>query len=165
MPRKRTSYDPGHIPKYLVVVDDTPECDRAIVYAARRSARVGGRLVMLAIIETEDREGQTLFGVADVMREEAEAEARAKLDQAGDRVMKLTHTEPQLITRQGPAATAVVSLIEEDQDIAILVLAAGTGKDGPGPLVSSLARTAGSFAIPVALVPGQLSDDEIEALA
>ncbi|KAF0129598.1 MAG: hypothetical protein FD152_2185 [Xanthobacteraceae bacterium] len=49
--------------------------------------------------------------------------------------------------------------------MSILILAAGAGKEGPGPLVSSLARTAGSYPIPVAIVPGQLSDEEIEALA
>ena len=44
------------------------------------------------------------------------------------------------------------------------MLAAGTGKDGPGPLVASFALTAGEYPIPVALVPGHLSDEEIDAL-
>jgi hypothetical protein len=44
-----------------------------------------------------------------------------------------------------------------------LVLAAGTGKEGPGPLVSNLAKTAGTFPIPVAVVPGHLSDEDIDA--
>ena len=43
------------------------------------------------------------------------------------------------------------------------ILAAGTGKEGPGPLVSNLAKTAGTFPIPVAIVPGHLSDDDIDA--
>jgi hypothetical protein len=45
------------------------------------------------------------------------------------------------------------------------VLAAGTGKEGPGPLITNLAKTAATFPIPVAIVPGQLSDDDIEAMA
>ena len=59
----------------------------------------------------------------------------------------------------------LVKLIEEDADIGILVLAAGTGKDGPGPLISNLAKTVATFPIPVAIVPGQLSDDDLAAMA
>jgi hypothetical protein len=46
------------------------------------------------------------------------------------------------------------------------VLAAGTGREGPGPLVSALAgKSSASFPIPVAIVPGHLEDEEIDALA
>jgi hypothetical protein len=165
MARRRTSYDAGHTPKFLVVVDETAECDRAILFAARRVARTGARLVMLAVAETPTGEDQSLFGVGHVMRAEAHAEARAKLDACADLVLGLLGTEPELVTREGKLADAIVGLIDEDPDISILVLAAGAGKDGPGPLVTGLARSAGSFPIPVAIVPGELSDDEISALA
>ena len=63
------------------------------------------------------------------------------------------------MTRPGPL------LIDEDEDIFILVLAAGTDTEGPGPLVATIGRTAGDFPIPVAIVPGHLSDEEIDALS
>ena len=40
-----------------------------------------------------------------------------------------------------------------------------TGAEGPGPLVATIGRAAGDFPIPVAIVPGHLSDDEIDALS
>ncbi|WP_296578206.1 universal stress protein [Phreatobacter sp.] len=165
MTRKREAYQSGHTPKFMVVIDDSQECDRAIVFAARRASRTGHRLQMLAVVEPRIGDGQALFGVADVMRAEAHADARAKLDAAADRAMKLVGVEPELVVREGTLAEAILAQIEDDPDISILVLAASAGKDGPGPLVSSLARTAGSYPIPVAIVPGQLSDDEIAALA
>ena len=67
MSSKRRSYEPGHKPKFLVVIDDSPECDRAVYYASRRAARIGGGVVMLNVIETTDRNQQWL-GVADIMR-------------------------------------------------------------------------------------------------
>ena len=67
-----------------------------------------------------------------------------------------------MVIREGVAAEEMLKLIDEDADIGILVLAAGTGKEGPGPLVTNLAKTAGTFPIPVALVPGHLSDEDIE---
>jgi hypothetical protein len=63
------------------------------------------------------------------------------------------------------ALVGINQLIDEDADIGILVLAAGTGKEGPGPLISNLAKTVATFPIPVAIVPGQLSDDDLEAMA
>ena len=68
-----------------------------------------------------------------------------------------------MVIREGGTAEEIVRLIEEDADIGILVLAAGTGKEGPGPLVATSAKTAGTFPIPVAIVPGHLSDEEIDA--
>ncbi len=44
------------------------------------------------------------------------------------------------------------------------MLAAGTGKDGPGPLVSGFGATAGEYPIPVAIVPGHLTDEELDAM-
>jgi nucleotide-binding universal stress UspA family protein len=67
------------------------------------------------------------------------------------------------VIREGNTAEEILKLIDEDADIGILVLAAGTGKEGPGPLVSNLGKTAGSFPIPVAIVPGHLSNEEIDA--
>ncbi|MNL85213.1 hypothetical protein D3C87_2134570 [compost metagenome] len=71
--------------------------------------------------------------------------------------------EPEINIREGETASELISLIEEDQDIAILVLAAGSGKEGPGPLVQSLAGRA-LFQIPVTVVPAGLSNDDIDAV-
>jgi hypothetical protein len=69
------------------------------------------------------------------------------------------------VVREGEKAQEILNLIDEDEDIFVLVLAAGTGSEGPGPLVASIGRTAGDYPIPVAIVPGHLSDEEIDALS
>ena len=53
MAQRRRSHEDGHKRKFLVVVDETPECDRAIVYAARRAERTGGAVVMLFVIDDQ----------------------------------------------------------------------------------------------------------------
>ena len=50
--RRRRSYEAGHKPKWLVVIDDTEECDRAVYFAARRASRVGAGVIMLRVIDT-----------------------------------------------------------------------------------------------------------------
>lgn len=163
MIRKRRSYEAGHKPKFLVVVDDTPECDRAIYFASRRCARIGGTVVMCRVIGTKDR-NQQWMGVADIMRQEAQDEARTVLAQAVARARNIAGLSVEQVIREGEVAAEILKLIEEDDDIAILILAAGTGKDGPGPLVTALSKTAGTYPIPVAIVPGHLSDDELDAM-
>jgi nucleotide-binding universal stress UspA family protein len=161
--RRRRSYEAGHTPKWLVVIDDTPECDRAVYFAARRAARVGAGVVMLHVIETHDRNQQWL-GVADIMKAEAHEHANAALEKFAARANGIAGITPERVVREGGISEEILKLIEDDEDIAILVLAAGTGKDGPGPLVSSFGPSAGDYPIPVAIVPGHLTDEELDAM-
>jgi nucleotide-binding universal stress UspA family protein len=164
MSSKRRSYEVGHKPKYLVIIDNTPECDRAVYYAARRAARNESGLVMLRVIEPHDRNQQWL-GVAEVMRAEANEEANTLLTRFAGRVNGVAGITPERAIREGELVPEILGLIEEDQDIATLVLAAGLGKEGPGPLVSGLGKTISSFPVPVTIVPGQLTDDELDSLS
>jgi nucleotide-binding universal stress UspA family protein len=164
MSRRRRSYEAGHKPKFLVIIDDTPECDRALYFASRRAARVGVSVIMLRMIDTHDRNQQWL-GVADIMRAEAHEEAAAMLARAGARANGIAGITPEQVIREGDTAEEILRLIDEDEDISVLVLAAGVDSEGPGPLVASLGSTAGTFPVPIAIVPGHLSDEELDAMS
>ncbi len=162
--RTRRSFETGHRLKLLVVVDETPEADRALYFGARRAARIGAGLVMLKVIELG--ETQVFLGVGDIMKAEAEEEAQALLEKAAARAREIAGVEAEVVMRDGVTAQELVKLVEEDEDISFLVLAAATEGDGPGPLVSSIATKAGlGLPIPVIIVPGDLKDAEIDALA
>ena len=163
MVSKRLSREAGHRRKFLAVVDDTPECERAVAYASRRAKNTGGVVVLLFVIEPGDF--QHWLGVEQIMRDEAMATAKASLDTFATGIREQLGIEPELVVREGTPTEEIYKLIEEDQDIAILVLAAGAGKEGPGPLVSSIAGKNAAFPIPVTVVPLNLSDEEIESLA
>jgi len=164
MSTKRRSYETGHHRKYLVVIDDTEECDRAVYWAAKRASRTGSELVMLRVIEPGERNQQWL-GVADIMKAEQMEAANATLDKFAARALEIAEINPDRVVREGDTAEEIVKLVDDDADIGILVLAAGTGKEGPGPLVTGLAKTAGAFPVPVAIVPGHLNDADLEAMA
>lgn len=163
MSRKRRSYEAGHRPKYLVVIDETPECDRAVYYASRRAARVRAGVVMLRVIAIADRTPQWL-GVADIMQAEQHEEADAMVARYAARANGVAGITPDRVIREGDPAEEILRLIEEDEDITVLVLAAGTEKEGPGPLVASLTKSSGTFPIPLSIVPGHLADDELDAM-
>ncbi len=164
MSRRRRSYETGHKPKLLVVIDDTEECDRAVYYASRRAARIGANVVMLRVIDMHDQSQQWL-GVAGIMRAEAHEEADAQLSKYAARANGIAGITPERVVREGEGAEQVLGLIDEDEDIFLLVLAAGTAPEGPGPLVATIGRTAGGYPIPVTIVPGHLTDEEIDALS
>src|SRR6202161_600722 len=164
MTTKRRSYERGQKPKCLVIVDDTAEWDRAVYYASRWAIRAGGGVVMLRIIETEDQNQQWL-GVAEVMRAEAHDEANAALDRAAGRANGIAAITPERVIREGDPTEQILDVIDKDDDIAMLVLAANPGAEGPGPLITLMAKTVGSFPIPVTIVSGDLSDGDIDALS
>jgi len=163
-PRKRRSYEAGHKPKFLVVLDETEECDRAVYFASRRAARVGAIVIMLRVVEPDYR-NQVWPGVMEIMRAEEQEEARSILKRYVARANEVAGITAEAVVREGDEAQEILGLIEEDEDVAALVLAAGTGKEGSGALVSELAGTAGNYPIPIAIVPGHLTDEQLDALS
>jgi nucleotide-binding universal stress UspA family protein len=164
MTSKRQCFEPGHKPKCLVVVDDTAEWDRAVYYASRWAIRAGGGVVMLRIIAIEDQNQQWL-GVADIMRAEAHEDANAALDRAAGRANGIAGITPERVIREGAPMEQLLEVIEGDSDIAMLVLAANSGPEGPGPLVALLTNAVGTFPIPVTIVSGDLSDADLDAFS
>ena len=99
------------------------------------------------------------------MRAEAHEEAQQMLARAAARANGIAGVTPEQVIREGDTAEEILKLIDEDEDISVLVLAAGISDAGPGPLVSTLGTTAGSFPVPIAIVPGHLSDEDLDAMS
>jgi nucleotide-binding universal stress UspA family protein len=150
--------------KFLVVIDKTPECQVALRFSARRAQHTGGIVTLLCVVQPADF--QQWASVERVMRDEAHQEAERMLHDAAKVVNNIVGAMPELIIREGRTAEEVCALIQEDNAISILVLASGTSKEGPGPLVALVAGpAAGSYPIPVTVVPGALTDEQVDALA
>ena len=147
--------------KFLVVVDKTPECRVAVRFATRRAQHTGGRVTMLCA--AHQAEFQEWRGVEEIMQDDAHQEAERLLHDAAKAVNELSGILPELVILHGPARDCLIELLESDKDISILVLASGTTKEGPGPLVGMVAG--GEYPIPVTIVPGDLSDEAIDSLA
>jgi nucleotide-binding universal stress UspA family protein len=166
--KKRQIYQEGHKRKFLVVVDETPECESALAFAASRAQRTGGHLALLYVIEPGN-EFQHWLGIEEVAREEGHNKARAVFRLFGRKIkaMGFEHLEPEEIVREGDKAEEILKVVEDDQDIGVLVLGASKDPAGPGPLVTTLVsgRHVAHFPVPITVVPGHLSIEEILALA
>ena len=148
---------------FLVVVDTSEEMNVALRFACQRAKNTGGRVALLYVMEPADF--QHWMAVGEKMREERREEAERTLQDLASQVKEITGEIPVLFFREGKAADEIVDLIKEEQKICILVLGAGIGQKGPGPLVTSLAgKLSGKFPIPITVVPGNLTLQEVDAL-
>ena len=147
--------------KFLVVIDKTRECAVALRFATRRAQHTGGRVTLLCAAAPPDF--QQWRGVEEIMRDEPYAEAEGMVHEAAKVVNELSGILPELVILYGLTTECVTQLLKQDKDISILVLASGTAKEGPGPLVSMFSTAV--QAIPVTIVPGNFTDEQIDALA
>ena len=149
---------------FLVVVDETPEHRIAVRYAARRAAHTGGRLALLYV--TEPMELQHFRAIEELARAERREGAEELLQRLCEEIAPIAGAMPIVYIREGRRRDELLALINEEPTISILVLAAGTGTEGPGPLVSTLAgKVAARLRIPITIVPGGLSIEQVDALS
>ena len=129
MAKKRRIFEPGHGRKLMVVVDELPEVEGALFYAAGRVLHAGS-VLLLYVIEPDN---QFWEGVRQVQLEEQTNKARGfrlfrrKLNNEG---YEAVPTEE--VIREGKKLEEIVKQIDEDEDVAVLVLGASKEAAGPG---------------------------------
>ncbi len=146
--------------KFLVVLDDTRECLNAMRFAAMRAAKTGGGVEILSVISPE--EFNHWIGVGEVMRAEARERIEAHFNVFAKWMRDRQGVDPTLVIREGEPVQEILGQIRENPEIGILVLGAGSDKGGPGPLVTQLTKTAGSLPVPITIVPGELSKEQLD---
>lgn len=152
--------------KFLVVVDDSPEFDAALRYAARRARSTGGRVALLRVLQNGSDAHWS--GVRDEIQRELRAEAESLLNRLGEEAAERSGAQPLFLIEEGEIQDAIHKVVRDDLEIKILVLAAGSGVRGPGPLVTAVLKGGGALGgrkLPVTIVPGELTEADIEDLA
>ena len=149
------------MPAYLVVIDESEEGRAALRFAARRAARTGGTVEILALIPPQDF---VQWGaVQAAMEEEARLRAEAMVLQASGAIIEEAGIRPSITVKQGDPVREITEVLKSHEDLAALVLGAAT-EGSPGPLVSHFAGSAGTLPCPLMIVPGNLSDETLDRL-
>ena len=148
---------------YLVVMDETQEARAALRFAARRAARTGGAVEILALIPQQ--EFVQWGGVQAAMEEEARLRAEAMVLQASGAIVEEAGIRPSITVKQGDPVKAVSELLEERDEYR----RPGAGRRGrrrPGTAGQPISRRkAGTLPCPVMIVPGRLSDEALDRLS
>lgn len=150
---------------FLCVVDETEELHQALRYACRRAQSTGGRVALLYVVEPV--EFQHWMAVGHLMEEERREQAEEMLQVVASVVQKLSGAMPVVYLREGKLNEELMKLVveEEGHAFSILVLGASTGGEGPGRLIAHVIKRIGKLPIPITIVPGGLSDEEIDAIS
>lgn len=149
--------------KFLIIADDTPEFMKVLRLASKRAQKVGGSVLMLKIIPPGDF--QHWMSVRDIMEEEAREEAVEALDFYKKEIKRISGTDAECTVREGKPEEVISNIIAEDRDIHLLVLGANVDGD-PGPLIKSFREVLlNELHMPVLVVPGNMTDEEIDKFA
>ena len=148
---------------YLVVIDDSAEARVALRFAARRAAKTNGRIEVLGIVEPQDF--VQFGGVQAAIEEEQRLRIEGVVSAGIGDILDESGVEAKIIVQQGEPVRAVRDFIGERDEVAALVL--GVAPSGnPGPLVANFCGSdAGKLPCPVMLIPGSLSDEQLERLS
>lgn len=147
---------------YLVVIDETPECARALRYAALRAKRTGAQLRLLHVLKP----AQFLQwgGVQADMEAEAAELGQSLLEAHAVEAERITGVRPATSVIRGKPGEAVLAAIEQDRSIRALVLAAAA-RGRPGPLIDFFSgERAGSLPCIVMIVPGGIAPEQLDRL-
>jgi nucleotide-binding universal stress UspA family protein len=148
---------------YLVVIDDSPEARVALRFAARRAAKTEGAVEVLAVVEPQDF--VQWGGVQAAIEEEQRLRIEASVAASVGEIMDAAGITPHIVVRQGDRVSTVRAYVGTRDDIAALVLGAAPSGN-PGPLVADFTgHDAGKLPLPVMIIPGSLSDEQLEALS
>ena len=122
--------DSGEERVFLVVVDDSEEMPVALRFACRRARRMAAGSPCLYVTERADF--QHWASVGDLMRQEAREEGEQLLQKLAGEVYESSGNYPVFYIREGDVREELVSLIEEEPSISILVLAANARQQRSG---------------------------------
>ena len=147
---------------YLVIMDETDEARIALRFAAQRAARTGGAVHIVAVVPKP--EFVAFGGVQATIEEEARARAEVLVTSAAGSLASESGRMPVIAVRQGNGEAVVRDYLAEHPEVSALVLGAAADA-GPGPLVSHFASVAGQLPCPLYIIPGAMSDAELERLS
>ena len=147
---------------YLVVMDETQEAQTALRFASVRARETGGSVHILALVP---RQSFNAFGgVQATIEREALERAEVMANAAAGNIFAESGRMPVIAVRPGSPQEVIRKYLEDHGDIAALVLGAAAN-GSPGPLVTHFAQHAGSLPCPVYVIPGSLSNPQVDAIA
>ncbi|WP_310466896.1 universal stress protein [Sphingomonas sp.] len=155
--------DAGQRRTYLVIIDDSDEARVALRFAARRAAKTNGRVEVLAVVEPQDF--VQWGGVQAAFEEEQRLRIEGVVSASVGEILDESGISASVVVQQGEPVKTVRDYVGTRKEIAALVLGAAPSGH-PGPLVANFTGAdAGQLPCPVMIIPGSLSEEQLEHLS
>ena len=150
--------------KFLIVIDESEELEKAIYFAANRAIHTDGKLSLLYIVDPAVNAQWSRIG--NLIEQEATSEAKKLCRIWSQKIKSRFGIESEVIIKMGDRCEELLKLVEEDKNIRFLVLASSANNEEPGPLIKALTgKKIKYLSIPMVVIPGSLSEKEIDLIA
>jgi len=149
--------------KFLVIVDETKELEKAVYFAAKSAIARGGELLLLYIVNPAIN--AQWARIENLIEQEATSEAKKLCRMWSQKIKSQFDIESDIIIKIGDRVDELLKLVEEDQSIRFLVLASSENSEDPGPLIKILTgKKIKNLNVPLLLIPGSLSKKDIDSI-
>ena len=150
--------------KFLIVIDESEELEKAIYFAANRAIHTEGELSLLYIVDPAVNAQWSR--IENLIEQEATSEAKKLCREWSQKIKSRFGIESEVIIKLGDRSEELLKLVEEDKNIRFLVLASSANNEEPGPLIKALTgKKIKNLFIPMVIIPGSLSEKEIDLIA
>lgn len=151
--------------KFLVCMDDTEHARIALRFACSRAQKRGGAVDVIHVIDTDEVQSYPLM--AEKMLDEKRKAGKALLQTVHAEAARWAPVTIKEIVREGVIGEEILKVVEDDLDANMLVLGMAPESSPKGrSLVSWLTNQLGKrLQIPIMVVPGNLTDLQIEELS
>lgn len=150
--------------KYIVCVDHTDISRMALRFACIKARKRHIMIDILHVIPPSDV--QTMGAIAHKMEQEQRDAAEALLISLANEAYELMGRCPSLSIRSGKPSDEILAHTLEDPDANMLVLGVTPGSKSGNRVINYLTSQAGdTLLVPMMLVPGNLTDQQMELVA
>jgi nucleotide-binding universal stress UspA family protein len=150
--------------KILVCVSDNEHSLTALRFACSKAKSNDCILELVSVITPSDY--QSFGGVEEKIRQEQREASEKLLNKFAEEAQEWEGVIPSLSVREGSVLNEIIAAIEEDSSINMLIV--GTAHDSPSKdvLLPTLVSAIGDrLLIPMLIVPGTLTEQQIRSLA
>lgn len=149
----------------LVCMNDKQHTETALRFACARAKRTNATVEMLCVIDPVDY--NTLFSVGDMIREDRKAAARKRMRELATQMEQEYGMQPELQLHVGNIVEEIVRTVGENKTISMIIMGVATdGSSAKSGLLQQMVQSLGhEYLIPLLMVPGNLTNDQITALA
>ena len=150
--------------KFLIVIDESEELEKAIYFAANRAIHTDGKLSLLYIVDPAVNAQWSR--IENLIEQEATREAKKLCRVWVQKIKSRFNIESEVIIKMGDRCEELLKLVKEDKNIRFLVLGSSANNEEPGPLIKALTgKKMKDLSIPMVVIPGSLSEKEIDLIA
>ena len=141
----------------LVCVDEKKNSEIALKFACKKAAKIRASLEMLYVIDIDQ---QSFLSIIDTARQEKLSKAENMMQEYLKKAQEWANISIKYKIKEGLAEEEITKAVEQDSNINMVVLGAPS-KASESVILPILAKLENCLMLPLMIIPGNLTDQQI----